>query len=103
MLAKIYQPAQSAMTSGAKNSNSWCLEFASKEARQTDHLMGWCGSGDTQTQIQLSFETKEEAIAYARANGIPYQIFEPKRRKPNIRPGGYGENFSTNRKDSWTH
>jgi NADH dehydrogenase len=30
-------------------------------------------------------------------------VVEPKPRKHNIRPGGYGENFATNRKGAWTH
>jgi len=27
----------------------------------------------------------------------------PNKRKPNVRPGGYGENFATGRRGAWTH
>jgi len=30
-------------------------------------------------------------------------VQDPKKRKANIRPGGYGENFATNRRGAWTH
>ncbi|MDB9857858.1 ETC complex I subunit, partial [Amylibacter sp.] len=35
--------------------------------------------------------------------GIPYTVFEPQKRKPNVRSGGYADNFSTNRRTVWTH
>jgi len=28
---------------------------------------------------------------------------EPQKRATNVRPGGYGENFATNRRGVWTH
>ena len=36
-------------------------------------------------------------------NGIEVLVQEPHRRKPNIRVGGYGENFATGRRGAWTH
>ncbi|MFO8126999.1 NADH dehydrogenase ubiquinone Fe-S protein 4, partial [Yoonia sp.] len=47
--------------------------------------------------------TKEAALEYAREHGIDAVVREPKQRKTNIRPGGYGENFATNRRGVWTH
>jgi hypothetical protein len=79
------------------------LEYANDEAREIDPLMGWTGSGDTQSQVRLKFETKEAAIAYAEANGIEATVSEPQKRAHNIRKGGYGENFATNRRGPWTH
>ena len=35
--------------------------------------------------------------------GIDVVVAEPHKRKPNIRKGGYGENFATNRRGAWTH
>ena len=43
------------------------------------------------------------ARAYAEAQGIDAVVTEPKHRRPNIRPRGYGENFATDRKGAWTH
>lgn len=103
MHAKIYQPARSAMTSGQGNSKSWVMEYAPAEARRIDPLMGWTGSGDTQGQVKLQFDSKEAAIDYAEKNGIAYHVEEPKKRRPNVRPRGYGGNFAHDRRGAWTH
>ena len=103
MRARIYQPSRNAMQSGMAKTRHWILDYAPGEAREVDPLMGWTGSGDTQAQVRLRFETREEAEAYARAHGIDYTLAEPQRRKANIRPRGYGENFATDRRGPWTH
>ncbi|PKP69081.1 MAG: ETC complex I subunit [Alphaproteobacteria bacterium HGW-Alphaproteobacteria-4] len=103
MRARIYQPARNAMQSGAAKTKVWVLEYAPAEAREIDPLMGWTGSGDTQAQVRLKFETREAAEAYARANGIEATVAEPHKRKATIRPGGYGDNFATARREVWTH
>lgn len=103
MRARIYQPARTAMSSGTAKTKTWILEFAPSEAREVDPLMGWTSSTDTQSQVRLQFATKEEAVAYAQENGIEAQMQEPNKRRANIRPGGYGENFATNRRGAWTH
>lgn len=103
MRARIYQPARTAMSSGTAKTKTWVLEFAPSEAREVDPLMGWTSSSDTQSQIRLQFATREEAIDYAEQNGIDAQVQEPQKRKPNIRNGGYGENFATGRRGAWTH
>ena len=103
MRARIYQPAKTAMQSGTAKTHKWVLEFAPASAREVDPLMGWTSSDDTQSQVRLRFETKEAALEYAKANGIEADVTEPKSRKPNIRPGGYGENFATGRRGAWTH
>ena len=103
MRARIFQPARTAMSSGTAKTKGWELEFAPASAREVDPLMGWTSSSDTQSQVRLNFPTKEAALEYAREHGIDAQVFEPKKRKPNIRPGGYGENFATGRRGAWTH
>lgn len=103
MPARIYQPARTAMQSGTAKTHRWVLEYAQGSAREVDPLMGWTSSSDTQTQVRLRFETKEEALAYAEANGIQAEVTEPHARKPVIRARGYGENFATDRRGAWTH
>lgn len=103
MRARIYQPAKTAMSSGMAKTHTWVLEYAQASAREVDPLMGWTSSSDTQTQVRLRFETKDAAVEYARENDIDADVFEPKKRKANIRPGGYGENFATGRRGAWTH
>lgn len=103
MRARIYQPAKTAMQSGTAKTHTWVLEFAPASAREVDPLMGWTSSSDTQSQVRLRFPTKEAAVEYAQENGIEADVQEPKKRRPNIRPGGYGENFATGRRGAWTH
>ena len=103
MRARIYRPARTATQSGSANTKRWVLEFAPASAREVDPLMGWTSSDDMQSQVRLRFRTKEDALEYARDHGIDADVYEPKRRKPNIRPRGYGENFATDRRGVWTH
>jgi hypothetical protein len=103
MRARIYRPAKTAMSSGMAKTQQWVLEYAPASAREIDPLMGWTSSDDTQSQIKLRFETKEAALDYAADNGIEAVVLEPKTRKPNLRPMGYGENFATSRRAPWTH
>lgn len=103
MRARIYKPARTAMQSGTARTRNWVLEFPQASSREVDPLMGWTSSADTQSQVRLRFESKEAALEYARDHGIDAVVQEPKKRKPVIRPRGYGENFATDRRGSWTH
>lgn len=103
MRARIYRPARTAMSSGTAKTRRWVLEFPHESAKEIDPLMGWTSSDDTQQQVRLAFDTKEEALAYAEEHGIDAAVTEPHTRAANIRPGGYGENFSTQRRGTWTH
>ena len=103
MTARIYRPARSAMSSGQAKTREWVLEYVNDTAREVDPLMGWTSSSDTQAQVRMKFPSKEAAIEYAEDHGIDAVVTEPKMRKPNVRAGGYGENFATNRRGAWTH
>jgi NADH dehydrogenase len=103
MRARIFKPAKSAMSSGQAKTREWVLEYAPAEARSIDPLMGWTSSSDMNSQVRLRFDTLEAAQDYAKAHGIEAVVTKPKTRKPNVRPGGYGDNFATNRRGAWTH
>lgn len=103
MQARIFKPARNAMTSGMAKTRKWVLEFAPASAREIDPLMGWTSSDDTQSQVRMKFDSKEEALDYAKAHGIDAVVVEPKARKANVRQRGYGENFATDRRGPWTH
>ncbi|WP_299929551.1 ETC complex I subunit [uncultured Pelagimonas sp.] len=103
MFARIYQPAKTAMSSGQGKTKVWVLEFAPASRREVDPLMGWTSSSDTQSQVKMRFESKEAAVSYAQEHGIEAQVFEPNKRKPNIRARGYAENFAVDRRVPWTH
>ena len=89
------------MQSGTARTGRWVLEFEPEQPRRIDPLMGYTSSGDMKSQIRLTFETREEAVAYAEKNGIAYQVTEPKEAKR--RQISYAENFRYDRKIPWTH
>jgi len=101
MVARIYRPAKTAMQSGHARCKEWVLEFEPTAPRGIDPLMGWTSSSDTRAQVRLEFESKEEAVAYAQRNGLPFTVSEPKPRKP-IRKS-YADNFRFGRVGTWTH
>lgn len=101
MTVRIYKPAKTAMQSGEARTKDWLLEFDATAKRSPDPLMGWTSSADTQSQVRLEFETKEEAIAYATRNGLAYTVIEP---KPRTRiKKSYADNFKFGRTGNWTH
>jgi hypothetical protein len=101
MTARIYKPAKTAMQSGTARTRDWVLEHEPARAREIDPLMGWTSSTDMLAQLKLTFETREEAIAYAERNGIAYTVQEPDVRKP-VRKA-YADNFKFGRLGAWTH
>ena len=101
MLARIFKPAPSATQSGRAKSRDWVLEFERSQAPLNEPLMGWTSSGDTSTQIRLTFDTREDAVAWAEANNIAFRVIEPPERRLIIK--AYADNFAYNRKQPWTH
>ena len=102
MKARIYRPSKNAMQSGLGKSQRWVLKFEPSEARSIEPLMGYTSSSDMRQQLDLSFDSRDDAIAYAERNKIAYQVIEPKERKRRI--AAYADNFATNRTDgNWTH
>lgn len=102
MFARIFRPSKTAMQSGKGKSKAWVLEFEQEAARRIDPLMGWTSADDMAAgQVRLKFETKEDAIAYARAKGIPFQVSAPQEGEPVAK--SYADNFAYDRRKPWTH
>jgi len=102
MLARIFRPSKTAMQSGRAKSAGWVLEFEPSAARRQDALMGWTVTSDTESsQVRLSFETKDEAVRYADAHGIAFQLIDPAPAKRIIK--AYADNFAFGRRIPWTH
>ena len=101
MQIRIYQPAKTAMQSGLAGTLKWVMEFPPDAPRVADPLMGWTSSTDTRAQVQLTFDTKEEAVAFAEKHGLPYLVEEPHRLI--FRPKSYADNFRYDRIGRWTH
>ena len=101
MLARIYRPAKTAMQSGRANTRLWELHFEPAAARTHDPLTGWTQSTDTNGQVRLAFDTREEAIAYAQRHGIAFEVLADTTPKRIVK--SYADNFAFQRKQPWTH
>jgi hypothetical protein len=89
------------MQSGRANTHLWELAFEPAAARIPDPLMGWTQSTDMNGQVRLRFDTRDEAVAYARRHGIPFEAAADEDRKTIVK--AYADNFAFNRKQPWTH
>ena len=101
MRARIFMPAKTAMQSGNARAKAWVLEHEPAGPRRIDPLMGWTSSADMLSQVQLEFDSREEAIAYAEKHGIAFDLFESHR--PTPKPKAYADNFRYDRKVPWSH
>lgn len=90
-VARISEIDRRTTQSGRANSGIWILEFERQVPQRPDPLTGWNGSGDTKTQVRITFRTKEEAIAYAERNEIPYHLVPATPVKLKIQ--AYADNF----------
>ncbi|HEX8413573.1 MAG TPA: NADH dehydrogenase ubiquinone Fe-S protein 4 [Sphingomicrobium sp.] len=73
-VARITELERKTTQSGKANAGLWMLEFEREEPMRPDPLTGWNGSGDTNPQVRLTFDTKEAAIAYATRHGLDHHI-----------------------------
>ena len=102
MFARIYKPAKTAMQSGKAKTSRWVLEFEAEAARRIDPLMGWTSADETAAgQVRLSFDSEQEAVAYAERHNLPFRIDVP--HEAIAQPKAYSDNFSFRRRKPWTH
>mmetsp|Transcript_9538 Transcript_9538/g.24243 ORF Transcript_9538/g.24243 Transcript_9538/m.24243 type:complete len:304 (+) Transcript_9538:293-1204(+) len=89
----IMQKSQHAMTSGSGKTLAWVLFFPNL-ARWTNQLTGWTSSADPMTTVELSFDSKEDAIAFADKKGFSYRVKDKKKnRDRKIGTNYYAHNF----------
>ncbi len=73
-VARIIEVQRRTTQSGKALDGRWTLEFEREQPQRPDPLTGWSGSGDTRTQVRMSFATKEEALAYAERKGFTVHL-----------------------------
>jgi hypothetical protein len=93
--ARIHRPPKTAMQSGRGNTRKWLLEYEQATRRDPDPLMGWSSAGDTLNEVNLRFDTLDEAIGFAEKHGLDYIVIEPKERR--FKPKSYADNFRFDR------
>jgi len=101
MIAHIYSPAKSAAQSGKMRTGYWLLRYEPQSPKLIEPLMGYTSTSDTLAEVKLRFASKEEAVAFAEQNGIPYEVSEPLEVIRQKR--SYADNFRADRKMPWTH
>jgi len=72
--ALIARRTRPVTTSGRAGTNQWFLRFERRLPQTIEPLMGWTADDDTLTQVELKFDSKEEAIAYAEREGLAYRV-----------------------------
>ena len=78
MKVLIFKPAKTTMQSGKAGTSKWLIKYIEQEkTRSTNNVMGWTSSDNTETQIKLKFNSKEEAIKYAMEQDYDYIVEEP--------------------------
>jgi len=92
---RIYQPTKTAMQSGRRNTRKWVMEYVPVAPERADPLMGWIGSQGTLRQIKLKFDSRDDAVSFAKKNQLSYSVSEPKTRR--IKPKNYSDNFAFDR------
>ena len=94
--ALLIRPSKSAMQSGMQNTLTWKLRFLSDDPKFVDPTMGWIGGSDTMRQIELRFESYDEAVAYCEKHGLEWEEQETNER--NFKPKSYANNFAFDRR-----
>lgn len=90
-IARISELERKTTQSGKANAGRWLLEFERAEPLRPDPLTGWAGSGDTNPQVRLTFDSKDAAIAYAERHGLAYHLVPARPVRMKIQ--AYADNF----------
>jgi len=61
-------------TSGRAGADRWVLRFERRTRPAIEPLMGWTAGDDPLTQVEMMFDTRDQAIAYAEREGLSYRV-----------------------------
>jgi hypothetical protein len=90
-IARISELERKTTQSGKAQVGKWLLEFERQQPLRPDPLTGWNGSGDTNPQVRLTFQSKESAIAYCEKHGLQYHVVPAPAVRLKIQ--AYADNF----------
>ena len=90
-IARITEFERKTTQSGKANAGRWLLEFERGQPLRADPLTGWNGSGDTNTQVRMTFDSKDSAIVYATRHGLDYHLVPANPVRLKIQ--AYADNF----------
>ena len=89
--ARIIEEQRKTTQSGKAKVGRWTMEIERTQAQRPDPLTGWAGSGDTSTQLRMQFDTKEEALAFAKKKGFAVELIPAP--KSTLKIQAYADNF----------
>lgn len=89
--ALIFRPAHSVTMSAPRRKHQWRLQFERRSPLRVEPLMGWTEDDDPLTLLELSFDSAEAAVAYARHQGLQYTVMGPPEHDPKVPPVTHGE------------
>ena len=92
----IYKPCKSAAQAGKNFSKSWVLRFDAASPLKKNLETGWISSKDMLEEVNLSFNSLEEAVRFSEKEGFSYTILKKTPQKSF--PKQYGDNFRFDRK-----
>jgi hypothetical protein len=91
MQVRIYKTLKNPMQS-AHNKNDWVIEFTGKEKdRFLEPLMSRTSSKNMIGEVELKFETCDDAIRFAEKNNYIYEVIT--QHAPKIIKKSYASNF----------
>lgn len=91
IFVEIYHPANRTTQSAPKVHSIWKIKFPSDNTKYSYDLMSWTGSKDTRQQLDLTFPSKEKAIAFAKKQNWEYTVIQNHKKK--IYSKSYANNF----------
>lgn len=89
----ISQGDKDTMTGGMGKTYGWTLKFNSGADRWTNPMTGWSATGDPVSTVNLTFDTKEQAIMFAEKRGLKYDVKERPKRIREFGTNYYAHNF----------
>lgn len=94
MKVRIYKPAKSAMQSGKANSKKWLVEpIEETNSHSLDKIMNWVSTSDVKlSELHFYFNSKDEAVDFAKKSNFKFVIEEPKIAK--LQKKSYADNFT---------
>jgi len=91
MKVTISKPTKSAMQSGKKN-KGWLITTNFDQTNRTiDQTMSWISADNTLSQLNYSFDSKENAIKFCEDSNYEYEVIEPK--SSSFKSKSYTANF----------
>jgi hypothetical protein len=89
--AIIYQYPKNVMQSGRGKTDLWVLEYDETVNRAPEPLNGWTSASNTTGQVQLKFESLDQARTFAQKQNLDFIVRVGSNRK--VRPRNYVDNF----------